>query len=105
MNYADLLLLESETDSELELGVVLLEGMRIGITMKPAKTMRRRHCVTPYQYNVLRAVFEETPHPPPEKRRQLAATLGLSYDRIMNWFHNQREKEKRQLRGTLSSLF
>jgi hypothetical protein len=59
------------------------------------KKKRSRKNLDKRQVEMLEGAFNKDIHPSKEVKMQLAASLGLEYNKIVKWFDNRRTKERR----------
>ncbi|KAI0061670.1 hypothetical protein BV25DRAFT_1916684 [Artomyces pyxidatus] len=68
---------------------------KVSGSRKPGWIDPRVDCMTPEQVAVLAAFFQKNPLPDKAAKQQLAARIGRTYEKVQNWFSNQRQKVKR----------
>lgn len=53
-----------------------------------------QHC-TPEQFERIQVYYEEDPYPDRDRRFEIALELDMTYEKVSNWFQNQRCKRAR----------
>uniref|UniRef100_A0A7N4V3G6 Homeobox domain-containing protein n=1 Tax=Sarcophilus harrisii TaxID=9305 RepID=A0A7N4V3G6_SARHA len=73
------------------------------VDQSKGKKQKTRTTFTQEQLNLLRSDFALSRYITPQRGRQLAQLLGLSYKQVKTWFQNQRLKAKRPQAALASS--
>ncbi|XP_028675481.1 uncharacterized protein LOC114665214 isoform X1 [Erpetoichthys calabaricus] len=72
-----------------------------GVPMPPAPKKKTRTLYSPEQLEELERMFQEDHYPDGDKRKHIAASIGVTPQRIMVWFQNRRAKWRKIEKTTL----
>lgn len=64
---------------------------------KQWRTKSKYQRLEPGQVYILERYFEEHPNPDPHRRQIYADVVGTTFERVTNWFQNERRRQKKRM--------